>query len=355
MKNEYSVAVVGATGNAGMKTLQILEERNFSINNVVAIASEKSVGKEISFRDRSIKIKAMSQIDFSEVDIAIFCAGSSVSCKNADTVTAAGCVIIDKSSYFRLNPKVPLVIPEVNIDSLTAGAPLGIVSTPNCVTVPLVMTLKALSSLSSIKRVVISTYQSVSGAGLKAIDELYVQSKAIVSAGTFKSEIFQKQIAFNVIPAIGNLYKSGISEEEDKISCEVRKIMKTNVKVAVTCVRVPVFIGHSISVACEFEENVDDEMIYDAFENVEGIIVIDRKDESHERGAAFATPIDVHGEDAIFVSRVRRDDTVESGLLYWITSDNLRKGAALNSVQIAEAMISIDPQLEKFRKNAYSS
>jgi aspartate-semialdehyde dehydrogenase len=343
------VAVVGATGNAGMKTLQILEERKFPVENMVAIASERSEGREISFGDRAIKVQRISNVDFSQIDIAMFCAGSGVSHQNAAGVTAAGCVIIDKSSHFRLNPKVPLIIPEINADALENGAPLGIVSTPNCVAVPLAMTLKALARLSPLERVVVSTYQSVSGAGRSAIDELYNQSKSLFSASSVAAKVFQKQIAFNVIPAVGNLYESGISEEEDKISCEVRKILRSNVKIAVTCVRVPVFVGHAMSVACEFSQEIKDDSVYEAFEVVEEIVVLDRRDKLHEE-AAFATPIDVQGEDGVYVSRVRRDDTVRNGLLYWIACDNLRKGAALNSVQIAESMITIDPQLGKFKR-----
>ncbi|MDR2157995.1 MAG: aspartate-semialdehyde dehydrogenase [Holosporaceae bacterium] len=346
LSNGYNIAVVGATGNAGMATLQILAERNFPASSVLAIASEKSIGKSVSFREKTLKVQKFSDVDFSEVDIAIFCAGSAVSRKNAGAVTNAGCVIIDKTSYFRLNPKVPLIIPEVNLDMLKKGAPLGIVSTPNCIAVPLAMTLKALSELAPIRRVVASTYQSVSGAGRKASDELYNQSKALIAAGIPQCDIFSKPIAFNVIPLIGNLYESGVSEEEDKISCETRKILKSDIKIAVTCVRVPVFIGHSISVACEFTRPIQQENVYDVLENVEGIVIMDRKGESD----VFVTPIDVQGEDAVYISRIRMDSSVKSGLLYWISSDNLRKGAALNSVQIAESMISIDPRLKRFKK-----
>ncbi|MDR0678221.1 MAG: aspartate-semialdehyde dehydrogenase [Holosporaceae bacterium] len=346
-KNEYSVAVVGATGNTGMQTLQILAERNFPSKNVIAIASPKSSGKSVSFGNTTLRVQQITDVDFSKVDMAFFCAGSSVSCKSADLVTKSGCVIIDKTSYFRLNPKVPLIIPEVNADVLKkGGAPLGIVSTPNCVAVPLALTFKALSKLSPLKRAVVSTYQSVSGAGRRAIDELYNQSKAIMSADTSQSDVFAKQIAFNVIPLIGNTYASGVSEEEDKISCEIRKILGAGMQIAVTCVRVPVFIGHSMSVACEFTKSFCEEDIYDALEYTEGVVVVDRKNESAE----FVTPLDTQGEDAVYVSRIRKDTTVKNGLLYWVATDNLRKGAALNSVQIAETMISMDPKLKKFKK-----
>ncbi|MDR2267892.1 MAG: aspartate-semialdehyde dehydrogenase [Holosporaceae bacterium] len=348
MKNTYNIAVVGATGSTGTGTLQILDERNFPVNSVIAIASEKSAGKSVSFGNKTLKVQRMADVDFSNVDISFFCAGGAISRKNAEAAANAGCIIIDKTSYFRLNPKVPLIIPEVNLDMLKMGAPIGIISTPNCVTTPLAMTLKALSELSPIKRVVVSTYQSVSGAGRRAIDELYNQNKVIIAAGVPQPEVFSRQIAFNIIPAIGSLYESGISEEEDKISCEICKILKSDIKVAVTCVRVPVFIGHSMSIACEFSKPIREEEIYEAFENVEGIVVLDRKGESE----TFATPLDVQGEDAIYVSRVRKDVTVKSGILYWVTADNLRKGAALNSIQIAESLIAIDPQLKKFRKTS---
>jgi aspartate-semialdehyde dehydrogenase len=346
-QNSYNVAVIGATGSAGTETLQILAERNFPIDNIFAVASEKSMGKCVSFGDKTLKVHRLSDIDFSKVDIAIFCAGSRVSRKHADAVTDAGCVIIDKTSCFRLTPKVPLVIPEVNMEALKIGAPLGIVSTPNCIAVPLSMTLKALSRVAPLKRIVVSTYQSVSGAGRKAITELYNQSKSIVSTGIIRSDVFARQIAFNVIPVIGKLYESGVSEEEDKISCEICKILKSDVKVAITCVRIPIFISHSISVACEFAEPFSEAGVYTALENFNGIMVVDRKDGS----SVFVTPLDAQGEDAVYVNRIRRDTSVENGILYWVVTDNLRKGAALNSVQIAEAMVSIDPLLERFKKS----
>ncbi|MDR0581105.1 MAG: aspartate-semialdehyde dehydrogenase [Holosporaceae bacterium] len=346
MRNNYNIAVIGATGNAGMSTLQMLAERNFPVNNIFAVASEKSMGKNVSFGDKTLKVQRLPDVNFSNIDIAIFCAGSGVSRKNAAAVTSFGCVVIDKTSCFRLTPKVPLIIPEVNIGELQKGAPLGIVSTPNCVAIPLAMTLKALSVLAPVRRVVASTYQSVSGAGRRAVEELYNQAKAIVSSGNVRPNIFAKQIAFNVIPAVGDLYESGISEEEDKISCEICKILKSSIKIAVTCVRVPVFIAHSVSVACEFAKPFAEKKVYKALENVDGVIVVDRKDGSD----AFVTPLDAQGEDAVYVSRIRMDTTVENGLLYWVVTDNLRKGAALNSVQIAEAMISTDQQLKRFRK-----
>lgn len=341
----YNIAVVGATGNAGMTTLQILEERKFPVNEIVAIASEHSIGRLVSFKNKDIKIQLFSDVDFSKIDIAILCAGSGFSHRNAASITDAGAVIIDKTSCFRLNPKVPLIVPEINGDSLQKGAPLGIISTPNCVAVPLSLTLKALMQIAPIKRVVVSTYQSVSGAGKKGVEELYSQSKAILSTGAVNSEVFQKQIAFNVIPQIGDMYENGITDEEDKISSEVCKILKSSVKVAVTCVRVPSFIGHGMSVACEFAKAITEKEAYDAFNNFDGVVTLDRRND----GIGVATPIDSQGEDAVYVSRIRLDNTMKNGLLYWTVSDNLRKGAALNSVQIAEEMVRMDPSLKLFK------
>lgn len=343
---EYSVAIVGATGSTGSKTIEILAERKFPVANLIPIASNRFMGREVSFRNKSMKVNTMDSVDFADVDLAFFCAGNAVSRKYADFVTGKGCVIIDKSSYFRLNSKVPLVIPEVNANVLKKGASLGIVSTPNCVVTPLAMVLKALSEVSAVKRVVVSTYQSVSGAGRRAIDELFNQTKTIISAGTPSSEIFSKQIAYNVLPVIGDLNALGVSDEEEKIGSEICKLLKSDVKVAVTCVRVPTFIGHCMSVACEFVKPVTEDDAYDAFDSFEGIVTLDRRDGN----GVFATPIDIQGEDGVFVSRVRRDYTTKNGLMLWIACDNLRKGAALNSVQIAEEMVAEDPQLNSFRK-----
>ncbi|MDR2067464.1 MAG: aspartate-semialdehyde dehydrogenase [Holosporaceae bacterium] len=349
-ERKYNLALVGATGNVGMKVLQILEERNFPVNSMTAIASERSRGKLLSFGNENISVQMLKEVDFSSIDLAIFCAGSGVSRQYAEFVAEAGCVVLDKTSYFRTNPRAPLVIPEVNGDVLRNGSPLGIISTPNCVATPLAMTLKALSGLSSIKRAVVSTYQSVSGAGRRAVDELYSQSKSFVSVGTAKNDVFPKQIAFNVLPLVGELYSSGVSDEEDKIAGEIRKILMLDLKVAVTCVRVPVFIGHAMSVYCEFSTPFEEKDVRKAFENFDGILLIDRRDE----GGVFATPLDIQGEDAVYVSRIRTDPSAKNGLLYWVVTDNLRKGAALNSVQIAEYMISLDPTLNTFKKRKKS-
>jgi aspartate-semialdehyde dehydrogenase len=343
---KYNLALIGATGNVGMKVLQILEERNFPVNSLTAIASERSMGKFLSFNDNTIPVQMLKTVDFSRIDLAIFCAGSGVSRQYAERVAEVGCVVLDKTSHFRMNQRVPLIIPEINGDILCKGSPLGIIATPNCIAVPLAMTLKALSKLSPLKRVVVSTYQSVSGAGRRAIAELYAQSKSIVSAGHVKTDVFSKQIAFNVIPLVGDMYQSGVSDEEDKISGEIRKILMSDIKIAVTCVRVPVFIGHAMSVYCEFSSAFTEKEVYKAFKAFEGILVLDR------RGAesVFVTPIDVQEENAVYVSRIRQDPLAQNGLLYWAVADNLRKGAALNSVQIAEHIISLDPTLNIFKR-----
>ncbi|MDR3187392.1 MAG: aspartate-semialdehyde dehydrogenase [Holosporaceae bacterium] len=345
-KRKYNVTVVGATGNVGMKVLQILEERGFPVNSIAAIASERSRGKLLSFGNENVPVQMLKEVDFSSVDLAIFCAGGGVSRQYAESVAKTGCVVLDKTSHFRMNPRIPLIIPEINGDVLRNGSPLGIIATPNCVAAPLAMTLKALGDVSPIKRAVVSTYQSVSGAGRRAIDELYSQSKCLVGAGSVKTDVFPKQIAFNVIPLVGDLCSSGVSDEEDKIAGEIRKILMADIKVAVTCVRVPVFIGHAMSVYCELSAPFAERDVYRAFENFDGILVVDRRDES----GVFATPIDILGEDAVYVSRVRSDPLVQSGLIYWVVADNLRKGAALNSVQIAEHMISLDPTLNIFKR-----
>ena len=343
---EYNVAIVGATGNAGNNTLKVLAERNFPVDRIFAVASKKSVGKKVSFKNRDLEVQSFDSVDFSQIDLAIFCAGGSFSKKYAQQIAEAGCTIIDKSSYFRFNPKVPLVVPEVNEKILNKGAPLGIISTPNCVAVPLSMTLKALMDVAPVKRVVVSTYQAVSGAGRSASDELYNQTKSVISSGSVVTDVFSKQIAFNAIPVIGNLNAAGVSDEEDKISLEICKILKSDVKVAVTCVRVPTFIGHGMSDCCDFSKENSPEAAYHDFDCSEGILVVDRREDN-----VVATPLDAQGEDAVFVSRVRKDPTVRNGLMFWVVTDNLRKGAALNSVQIAERLIDIDPKLRLFKCN----
>lgn len=346
MEKGYRVAVIGATGNVGGNVTRILDERKFPVESLHPVASKDSIGNSISFQKDFLRTTDIASVDFSKIDLAIFCAGEAVSQKYAEKAAQSGAVVIDKTSYFRMNPLVPLVIPEVNGDILKKGTQLGIISTPNCVATPLCMALKALMKVSQPKRVVVSTYQAVSGAGQKAISELYYQSRTVISDfGDITCEIFPKQIAFNVIPQIGGFDETGISGEESKISEELVKILQCDIKSAVTCVRVPVFIGHSMSVACEFESDISEEEVFDALEDFEGILTIDRKEDG-----VFITPLDAQGQDVVFISRIRKDPSVEHGLLFWVATDNLRKGAALNSVQIAERMIEIDPSLKIFKR-----
>lgn len=343
---EYNITIIGATGSTGMETLQILEERKIPTAEITLCASANSQGKELSFRNKNIKLVPITEIDFSKQDIAIFCAGTAVSRKYAKEAAKAGCVIIDKTSCFRLDPTVPLVVPEVNGNILEKGSKSGIISTPNCVAVPLSMALKALLKTFKLKRVVVSTYQAVSGAGRKAMDALTNEIKNSFSVNNEPlSGIFPKPIAYNVIPAIGDILSDGFCEEEDKIRSEILKILKSDVKVAITCVRVPTFIGHCMSVACEFNAEISEQNALETLANFEGITVIDRRNTDK----AFITPIECQGEDSVFISRIRKDVTIKNGLMFWIACDNLRKGAALNSVQIIERMIEIDPKLRKFR------
>jgi aspartate-semialdehyde dehydrogenase len=344
-KKKYSVAVIGATGNSGAGVVRILAERDFPVAEVVAVASDASARKKLSFNKYNLETVKFSAVDFSRIDVAFFCVDDAFSKKNAIGVAQMGCVVIDKTAHFRLDPRVPLVVPEVNGHILDNGAQLGIISSPNCVAVPLAMTLKALADVAPIKRVVVSTYQSVSGAGKEAVDELYEQTKGLLCYGEPRPRVFSKQIANNIIPVIGNIYPSGFSDEEEKISSEIPKILEADVRVAVTCVRVPVYIGHSMAVACEFSKAISERDAYAAFDEFEGILVCDRRTD----GGTFVTPIEVSGEDAVFVSRLRNDTSVPHGLLYWLSCDNLRKGASLNGVQIAEQLIHTDPCLFKFK------
>lgn len=341
--NKYNVAVIGATGNVGYNVLSILAERHFPINNVFAIASKKSVPQQVSFGDHVLDIQTVENTDFSSIDICFMCTASEISKRYADNITDKGCTIVDKTAYFRLYPDVPLIIPEVNGDLLRQGAKRGIIATPNCIVVPLAMTLAPIHKIFPIKRVVVSTYQSVSGAGKRAINELDLQTKATYSNSSANSYVFKKMIAFNVIPEIGDRLKSGETDEENKIKTEIFKIFNGDIRTAVTSVRVPVFIGHGMSVACEFHDKVDEHDVLAALNDLDGIRLIDRDD-------VIVTPLDVQHEDEVFVSRIRRDDSVENGLLMWIAADNMRKGAALNGIQIAEKMLEIDPSLAIFKK-----
>jgi aspartate-semialdehyde dehydrogenase len=329
----YKVAVVGATGNVGREMLSVLAERQFPVSEVVALASTRSVGTEVSFGDRILKVKALDYFDFKGTDICLMSAGGKVAKEWAPKIVAQGALVIDNSSAWRMDRGVPLVVPEVNADALSEITK-GIIANPNCSTVQLVVALKPLHDLATIKRAVIATYQSVSGAGKDAMDELFRQTRAVFVADPIEREKFTKQIAFNVIPHIDVFLDSGYTKEEWKMMVETQKILDPDIQVTATCVRVPVFIGHSEAVTLEFEKPITAERARAVLREAPGVLLIDKREDG-----GYATPIDCAGEDATYVSRVRKDPTVENGLSLWIVADNLRKGAALNAVQIAECLI----------------
>jgi aspartate-semialdehyde dehydrogenase len=328
------VAVVGATGNVGREMLTILEERLFPADEVIALASRRSVGVEVSYGDKTLKVKDLETYDFSGVDLVLMSAGGKVSKEWSPKIGATGAVVIDNSSAWRMDPRVPLIVPEVNPDAIAGYDKLNIIANPNCSTAQLVVALKPLHDRARIKRVVLATYQSVSGAGKEAMDELWTQTRGIFVNDELVKEHFPKQIAFNVIPHGGEFMDDGYTTEEWKIEVETKKILDSKIKLTATCVRVPVFVGHSEAVNIEFENAIDADEAREILREAPGIMLIDK----HEDGG-YATPIDCVGEFATFVSRIRNDKTVEHGLSLWVVSDNLRKGAALNAVQIAELML----------------
>jgi aspartate-semialdehyde dehydrogenase len=330
----YKVAVVGATGNVGREILAILAERTFPADEVVALASRRSLGTEVSFGDKILKIKALEHCDFSDIDICLMSAGSPVAKEWAPKIAAAGAVVIDNSSFWRYDADVPLIVPEVNADALSGFRKRGIIANPNCSTAQLVVALKPLHDKARIKRVVVSTYQSVSGAGKEAMDELFSQTKAVFTLGDMEAKKFSTRIAFNLIPQIDVFMEDGFTREEWKMMAETKKILDPKIKLVATCVRVPVFIGHSEAVNIEFEEPLSADEAREILRVAPGVLVIDK----HEPGG-YITPYECAGEDATYVSRIREDATVENGLVLWVVSDNLRKGAALNAVQIAECLI----------------
>jgi aspartate-semialdehyde dehydrogenase len=329
----YKVAVVGATGNVGREMLNVLQERQFPCSEVVALASTRSVGTEVSFGEGTLKVKALDYHDFRNTDICLMSAGGDIAKEWAPRIAAQGCIVIDNSSAWRMDRQVPLVVPEVNADTL-AEIPKGIVANPNCSTAQLVVALKPLHDAFTIKRVVVSTYQSVSGAGREAMDELFRQTRAVFVADPVEVSEFPKQIAFNVIPHIDVFLDSGFTKEEWKMMVETQKILDPDIQVTATCVRVPVFVGHSEAVSIECEQPVTAEKARAALRSAPGVLVVDKREDG-----GYVTPIECAGEDATFVSRIRKDPTVENGLMLWIVSDNLRKGAALNAVQIAESLV----------------
>jgi aspartate-semialdehyde dehydrogenase len=328
------VAVVGATGNVGREMFNILEERLFPIDEIAAVASRRSVGKDVSFGDKNLKCKDLEQFDFTGFDVVLMSAGGTVSKEWSPKIGAMGPVVIDNSSAWRMDPRVPLIVPEVNPDAVMDYKKLGIIANPNCSTAQLVVALKPLHDRAKIKRVVVSTYQSVSGKGKDAMDELWTQTRGIFVNDEIVKEHFTKQIAFNVIPHIDVFMEDGFTKEEWKMMAETKKILDPKIKLTATCVRVPVFVGHSEAVNIEFEEPLSAEEAQAILREAPGIMLVDK----HEDGG-YITPVECVGEYATYISRVRTDPTVDNGLALWCVSDNLRKGAALNAVQIAELML----------------
>jgi aspartate-semialdehyde dehydrogenase len=331
----YKVAVVGATGNVGHEMLNILAERKFPADEVVALASRRSQGTEVSFGDKTLKVKALENYDFSDTDIALMSAGGSVAEEWAPKIAAQGCVVIDNSSKFRMDPDVPLVVPEVNAEAIAGYTKKNIIANPNCSTAQMVVALKPLHEKATIKRVVVSTYQSVSGAGKAAMDELFTQTRAIYVNDPIVKEQLTKQIAFNVIPHIDVFMEDGDTKEEWKMMAETKKMLDPKIKLTATCVRVPVFVGHSEAVNIEFENPISDDEARDILREAPGILVVDKREDE-----GYVTPVECVGDYATFISRIRVDPTVENGLNLWCVSDNLRKGAALNAIQIAEVLCS---------------
>ena len=330
----YRVVVVGATGNVGREMLNILAERAFPVDEIAALASRRSLGTEISFGDKTVKTKDLDTFDFKGWDIALFAIGSDATKIYAPRSAAAGCVVIDNSSLYRYDPAVPLIVPEVNADQIVHYKNKNIIANPNCSTAQMVVALKPLHDRARIKRVVVSTYQSVSGAGKEGIDELWDQTKGIYVHGQeVAPSKFPRQIAFNVIPQIDVFLDDGYTKEEWKMVAETKKILDKSIKVTATCVRVPVFVGHSEAINIEFEDYLDWQEATDILREAPGILVVDKREPG-----GYITPIECVGEYATYVSRIRQDITVENGLSMWVVSDNLRKGAALNAVQIAEVL-----------------
>ncbi|MGQ0610102.1 MAG: aspartate-semialdehyde dehydrogenase [Paracoccaceae bacterium] len=330
----YKVVVAGATGNVGREMLNILAEREFPVTEIVALASRKSMGTEVSFGDKTLKTRDLDTFDFTGWDIALFAIGSDATKVYAPRAAAAGCVVIDNSSLYRYDPQVPLIVPEVNADAITGYKNKMIIANPNCSTAQMVVALKPLHDRARIKRVVVATYQSVSGAGKAGIDELWDQTKGMYVPGQeVAPSKFSKQIAFNVIPHIDVFLDDGSTKEEWKMVAETKKILDPKIKVTATCVRVPVFVGHSEAINIEFEDPLDWQEAQDILREAPGVMLIDKREPG-----GYITPVECVGDYATYVSRVRQDSTIENGISLWCVSDNLRKGAALNAVQIAEVL-----------------
>ena len=330
----YRVVVAGATGNVGREMLNILAERQFPVDEIVALASRRSLGTEVSFGDATLKTKDLATFDFAGWDIALFAIGSEATKEHAPKAAKAGCVVIDNSSLYRYEHDIPLIVPEVNAHAIEGVRNRNIIANPNCSTAQMVVALKPLHDRARIKRVVVSTYQSVSGAGKEGIDELWDQTKGLYVPGQeVGAAKFTKQIAFNVIPHIDSFMEDGTTKEEWKMVVETKKIIDPSIKVTATCVRVPVFVGHSEAINIEFEEFLDEDEARDILRQSPGVLVVDKREDG-----GYVTPVECVGDFATFISRIRQDSTIDNGLNLWCVSDNLRKGAALNAVQIAELL-----------------
>ncbi|WP_319774729.1 aspartate-semialdehyde dehydrogenase [Breoghania sp.] len=330
----YKVAVVGATGNVGREILGILAERQFDADQVIPLASRRSQGTEVSYGDKTLKVKALDNYDFSDTDICLMSAGGDISKEWAPKIAAQGCVVIDNSSAWRYDADVPLIVPEVNADAIVGFSKKNIIANPNCSTAQLVVALKPLHDAAKIKRCVVSTYQSVSGGGKDAMDELFEQTRAIFVNDPIEPKKFTKRIAFNLIPHIDVFMEDGYTKEEWKVLAETKKMLDPAIKVTCTAVRVPVFVSHSESVNLEFENPISADEARDILREAPGCLVVDKQEDG-----GYVTPYEATGEDATYISRIREDATVENGLNLWVVSDNLRKGAALNAVQIAEVLV----------------
>lgn len=330
----YRIVVVGATGNVGREMLNILAERQFPVDEIAVLASRRSLGTEVSFGDKTLTTQDLDTFDFTGWDMALFAVGSAATKDYAPKAAAAGCVVIDNSSLYRYDPDIPLIVPEVNPDAIHGYSKKNIIANPNCSTAQMVVALKPLHDRAKIKRVVVSTYQSVSGSGKEAIDELWDQTKAVYNpTQDVPPKVYPKQIAFNVIPHIDVFLDDGSTKEEWKMVAETKKIVDPSIKVTATCVRVPVFVGHSESINIEFEDFLDEDEARDILREAPGIMVIDKREDG-----GYVTPVECVGDFATFISRIRQDSTIDNGLNLWCVSDNLRKGAALNAVQIAELL-----------------
>ena len=338
MTRKYNIAIAGATGNVGREILNILEQREFPIENIYLLASSKSKGKKINFCDQELVIEDLSEFDFSKAEIGLFSPGGNVSAKFAPKAASKGCIVIDNTSYFRMNDEVPLVVPEVNSEVLKDffdnDKRLNIISNPNCSTIQMLIALKPIHDAAIINRIIVSTYQSVSGAGKDAMDELFEQTKNIYANKNIEKNKFTKQIAFNAIPHIGSFLKNGNTEEEQKMIDETKKILDPNIRVSATCVRIPVFISHAESISLELDSPLTDVQVKEILSSLPYISVVD-----HRKDEGYVTQVEAAGDDKVYVSRIRQDNTIENGLNLWVVSDNLRKGAALNAVQIAEEII----------------